>query len=96
MAAPCASKGCFELFLLGHGTPKVQIGMRVNETLGLMPATPALRAMTMKTVNDANDVLDEITLDRGRQISCLSDRRAKVNPRGDKIRHDVTDAARGA
>jgi glutathione S-transferase len=35
----------------------------LGETLGLMPATSALRAMTMKTVNDANDVLDEITLD---------------------------------
>ena len=33
-----------------------------------MPATPALRAMTMKTVNDANEVLDEITLDGGRQM----------------------------
>ena len=72
------------------------IVLYLGETLGLMPATPSLRALTMKTVNDANDVLDEITLDGGRQISCLSDRRAKVNPRGDKIRHDVTDAARGA
>ena len=38
----------------------------LGETLGLMPATPALRAMTMKVVNDANDVIDEITLDGGR------------------------------
>ncbi len=38
------------------------------ETLDLMPATPALRALTMKVVNDANDVIDEITLDGGRQM----------------------------
>ena len=40
----------------------------LGETLGLMPATPALRAMTIKIVNDANDVIDEITLDGGRQM----------------------------
>lgn len=40
----------------------------LGETLHLMPATPALRAMTMKAVNDANDVIDEITLDGGRQM----------------------------
>lgn len=40
----------------------------LGETLGLMPATPDLRALTMKIVNDANDVLDEITLDGGRQM----------------------------
>lgn len=40
----------------------------LGETLDLMPATPSLRAMTMKVVNDANDVLDEITLDGGRQM----------------------------
>jgi glutathione S-transferase len=33
-----------------------------------MPATPALRAMTMKIVNDTNDVIDEITLDGGREM----------------------------
>lgn len=38
----------------------------LGETLGLMPATPALRALTMKIVNDANDVIDDITLDGGR------------------------------
>ena len=38
----------------------------LGETLSLMPETPALRAMTMKIVNDANDVIDEITLDGGR------------------------------
>ena len=40
----------------------------LGETLGLMPASPALRAMTMKTVNDANDVIDDITLDGGRTM----------------------------
>jgi glutathione S-transferase len=40
----------------------------LGETLGLMPDDFALRAMTMKVVNDANDVLDEITLDGGRQM----------------------------
>jgi glutathione S-transferase len=38
----------------------------LGETLSLLPATPALRAMTMKIVNDANDVIDDITLDGGR------------------------------
>ena len=37
----------------------------LGETLGLMPETPALRAMTSKIVNDANDVIDEITLNGG-------------------------------
>ena len=40
----------------------------LGDTLDLMPATPALRAMTIKIVNDANDVIDEITLDGGRQM----------------------------
>ena len=40
----------------------------LGETLDLMPATPALRALTMKIVNDANDVIDEITLDGGRAM----------------------------
>jgi glutathione S-transferase len=40
----------------------------LGETLDLMPQTPALRAMTMKIVNDANDVIDDITLDGGRQM----------------------------
>jgi glutathione S-transferase len=42
------------------------IVLYLGETLHLMPATPALRAMTMKIVNDTNDVIDEITLDGGR------------------------------
>ncbi|HLY58303.1 MAG TPA: glutathione S-transferase [Stellaceae bacterium] len=40
----------------------------LGETLDLLPATPALRALTMKVVNDANDVIDEITLDGGREM----------------------------
>ena len=40
----------------------------LGETLELMPAPPALRASAMKIVNDANDVIDEITLDGGREM----------------------------
>jgi len=40
----------------------------LGETLHLMPDNPALRAMTMKIVNDANDVIDELTLDGGREM----------------------------
>ena len=40
----------------------------LGETLDLLPKDPALRAMTIKIVNDANDVIDEITLDGGRQM----------------------------
>ncbi len=38
----------------------------LGETLDLLPKSPVLRAMTIKIVCDANDVLDEITLDGGR------------------------------
>lgn len=44
------------------------IVLYLGETLDLMPPTPTLRAMTMKIVADANDVIDEITLDGGRQM----------------------------
>jgi glutathione S-transferase len=44
------------------------IVLYLGETLNLLPATPALRALTMKIVNDANDVLDEVTLDGGREM----------------------------
>jgi glutathione S-transferase len=40
----------------------------LGETLDLLPGTPALRAMTIKIVNDANDVIDEITQDGGKQM----------------------------
>ncbi len=42
------------------------IVLYLGETLDLMPSTPALRALTMKIVNDANDVIDEITQDGGK------------------------------
>jgi glutathione S-transferase len=44
------------------------IVLYLGETLNLLPATPALRALTMKVVNDANDVIDDITLDGGRKM----------------------------
>lgn len=44
------------------------IVLYLGETLGLLPDTPALRAMTMKVVTDANDVIDEITLEGGRDM----------------------------
>ncbi|MGI4878519.1 MAG: glutathione S-transferase [Janthinobacterium lividum] len=44
------------------------IVLYLGETLNLMPATAPLRALTMKIVNDANDVIDEITLDGGREM----------------------------
>lgn len=44
------------------------IVLYLGETLNLMPATPARRALTMKIVNDANDVIDEITQDGGREM----------------------------
>lgn len=44
------------------------IVLYLGETLNLLPASPALCAMTMKIVADANDVIDEITLDGGREM----------------------------
>jgi glutathione S-transferase len=40
----------------------------LGETLDLLPTSPALRAMTMKIVNDANDVIDEVTINGGREM----------------------------
>lgn len=40
----------------------------LGETLDLLPSTPALRALTLKIVNDANDVIDDLTLDGGREM----------------------------
>ncbi|WP_292158104.1 glutathione S-transferase [Brevundimonas sp.] len=40
----------------------------LGETLDLLPDTPGGRAMTLKIVGDANDVIDELTLDGGRQM----------------------------
>lgn len=44
------------------------IVLYLGETLNLLPATPALRAMTIKTVNDANDIINEITQQGGREM----------------------------
>lgn len=44
------------------------IVLYLGETLDLLSEAPASRAMTLKIVCDANDVLDEITLDGGRQM----------------------------
>lgn len=40
----------------------------LGEKLKLLPDSLQLRAMTMKIVNDANDVIDEITLNGGQQM----------------------------
>lgn len=40
----------------------------LGETLELMPKTAAQRALTLKIVTDANDVIDEITLQGGREM----------------------------
>ena len=44
------------------------IALYLGETLGLIPDTPQGRAMTVKIVNDANDLIDEMTLDGGREM----------------------------
>lgn len=44
------------------------IALYLGETLGLVPDSAEARAMTAKIVNDANDVIDEITLDGGREM----------------------------
>ena len=40
----------------------------LGDTLKLFPSKPALRALTLKIVNDANDVIDEITQNGGREM----------------------------
>jgi glutathione S-transferase len=44
------------------------IVLYLGETLDLLPKDPHLRAMTIKIVCDANDVIDEITQDGGKQM----------------------------
>lgn len=44
------------------------IVLYLGETLELLPKEAGLRALTIKVVNDANDVIDELTLDGGRQM----------------------------
>lgn len=40
----------------------------LGETLDLMPEDPAGRALTLKIIADSNDMIDELTLDGGRQM----------------------------
>lgn len=44
------------------------IALYLGETLGIVPDRAEGRAMTAKVVNDANDVIDELTLDGGREM----------------------------
>ncbi|TCM17940.1 glutathione S-transferase [Novosphingobium sp. PhB165] len=44
------------------------IAFYLGERLELLPSTREGRASSLKVVNDANDVLDEITLDGGREM----------------------------
>ncbi|MEI9905723.1 MAG: glutathione S-transferase [Asticcacaulis sp.] len=44
------------------------IAFYLGETLGLLPESAEGRAMTIKIVNDANDVIDDITNDGGREM----------------------------
>lgn len=44
------------------------IAFYLGEKLDLLPASLEERALTLKIVNDANDVLDELTLDGGREM----------------------------
>ncbi|MDO9335998.1 MAG: glutathione S-transferase [Caulobacter sp.] len=56
------------------------IVLYLGETLGLLPETPAGRALAIKVVADANDVIDELTLDGGRQM-WTAKRWAEFEPR---------------
>jgi glutathione S-transferase len=44
------------------------IALYLGEQLHLLPAAPEGRALTAKVANDANDVIDELTLDGGREM----------------------------
>ncbi len=44
------------------------ICLYLGETLDLLPPTPVGRALSLKVVNDANDLIDELTLDGGKQM----------------------------
>ena len=44
------------------------IALYLGETLNLLPAKPEGRALALKVVNDANDVIDELTIDGGREM----------------------------
>jgi glutathione S-transferase len=44
------------------------IVLYLGDKLNLLPSSIELRALTIKVVNDANDVIDELTLDGGRAM----------------------------
>ncbi|ASG21685.1 glutathione S-transferase family protein [Nitrospirillum viridazoti] len=44
------------------------VALYLGDILGLLPSSPQDRAMTLKIVADANDVIDEITLNGGREM----------------------------
>ncbi|MEP9377802.1 glutathione S-transferase [Aquabacter sp. CN5-332] len=44
------------------------IAIYLGDSLGLIAHEPGQRAMTAKVANDANDVIDELTLDGGREM----------------------------
>lgn len=44
------------------------IAMYLGERLELLPSTAERRALTAKIINDANDVIDELTLNGGREM----------------------------
>ncbi len=56
------------------------IVLYLGETLDLLPSTPVLRALTLKIVADANDVIDELTLGGG-QLMWTAERWADFVPR---------------
>ena len=56
------------------------ITLYLGETVRLLPDTAAGRALQMKIVADANDVLDELTLDGGREM-WTEERWAAFEPR---------------
>ena len=56
------------------------IVLYLGETLDLLPARADLRALSLKVVNDANDVIDELTLYGGRQM-WTPDRWREFEPR---------------
>lgn len=44
------------------------IALYLGDRFGLLPSSAEGRALSLKVVNDANDVIDEITLDGGREM----------------------------
>jgi glutathione S-transferase len=44
------------------------IALYLGETCRLIPDDPKVRALTIKVITDANDVIDELTLDGGREM----------------------------